>query len=353
MDDYWKNLVSTVLRALQEKQDKESVYIIKNSTLSIEFNSHDNWNGGIDYWDIVFQLKYKDYISVVDHKEDVEKRIFAVLEQFHYNESNVISGVIIKPQIERFIDWQAIIPETKESVIKQIEEEKKLLTAIATGRSYKEDGIEDEYRIRHDHICALAAMAGFDYPVECESLAEWWAEVRPISSYAERRAYISNVFSPVLKLLRESDNSNNAVFAQIANRSAVIKKATDDATLFLRNGEYASAVDRIHTAFHGYLRQLLTEHQVAFVRDDSISALYNKLHDYYGNCIQPPDVATKIKTIMRSGAGIIHSVNELRNNNTIAHPNGPLIQEREARLVIGLLDVIVDYIEDIEKELAV
>ena len=51
---------------------------------------------------------------------------------------------------------------------------------------------------------------------------------------------------------------------------------------------------------------------------------------------------------MRSGAGIITAVNELRNNNTIAHPNGSLIQEREARLVIKFVNAAVDYIEDVE-----
>lgn len=95
----------------------------------------------------------------------------------------------------------------------------------------------------------------------------------------------------------------------------------------------------------------MTEHQVVYGNDDSLSALYNKLHDFYGNNIQPQDVATRIKTIVRSGAGIINSVNELRNNNTIAHPNAELIQKREAMLVIRLLNVIVDYIEEIEKSI--
>lgn len=67
------------------------------------------------------------------------------------------------------------------------------------------------------------------------------------------------------------------------------------------------------------------------------------------NNIQPKDVASKIKDIMRSGAGMITKINELRNNNTAVHPNDSLIQEREARLVIKLVNVLVDYIEDIEE----
>lgn len=351
MEVYWKDLVSTALRVFQENKNTDAVSVIKNGTLAVEFNNHDNWNGGIDFWDIVFQLKYRDFTAIRKRKDAVESDLLTVLGQFHTDERNQIANVMIRPLIERFIDWRAALPATKEITIQQIEEEKELLTAIATGKSYKDEGVEEAFQKRHRYICAVAAKAGFEYPITCDSLAEWWIQIRDVGGYSERRAHISQVFAPVLKLLTESDDSASVDFNQIASRCGTIQKAVDDATVFIRGGKYDSAVDRIHTAFHGYLRQLLTDHQIVYGREDSLSALYNKLHDYYGNNIQPPDVAARIKTIMRSGAGIINSVNELRNNNTIAHPNGPLIQEREAQLVIRLVNVIVDYIEDVERSL--
>lgn len=351
METYWKDLVSTVLRAFQEQKNADAIFVIKNSKLMIEFNNHDNWNGGIDYWDIVFQLKYRDYKFLGERKNAIENDLLTVLEQFHTDEGNPIANVIIKPIIERFVDWQAANPATKESTIQQIEAEKELLTAIATGKSYKDDGVEEEYQQRHRYICSVASKAGFEYPIVCDSLAEWWIQIRDVGSYSERRAHISQMFAPVLKLLRESDDSLDVDFTQIAMRSNTIRKAIEDATVFIREGKYDSAVDRIHTAFHGYLRQLLTEHHIIFAKDDGLPALYNKLHDFYGNSIQPPDVAARVKAIVRSGAGVVNSVNELRNNNTIAHPNGILIQEREAQLVIRLVNAIVDYLEDVERSL--
>ena len=47
---------------------------------------------------------------------------------------------------------------------------------------------------------------------------------------------------------------------------------------------------------------------------------------------------------------MVTKINELRNNNTVAHANTQLIQKREAELVIRMLNAIWDYIEDIEKE---
>jgi hypothetical protein len=352
MDTYWKDLVSMALRVFQERNDTDAVFIIKKGKLDVELDYHDNWNGGIDYWEIVFKMKYHDYFTLENRKDTIEKNLFDVINHIHSDTENPITRISIKLLVERFIDLQSVIPETKESIIQKIEEERKLLMDIATGRkSFKDDGVEDEYHKRHCYICNLATKAGFEYPVSCESLADWWTEVKSIDSYAERRKYISNLFAPVLKDLRESDNSADVDFRQIVSRSDTIKKAIDDSNVFIREGKYDSAVDRIHTALHGYLRQLLTEHHVAYENEDNLSSLYNKLHEYYKNNIQPYDVATKIKTILRSGGGIINSVNELRNNNTISHPNILLIQKREALLVIRFLNAIVDYIEDIERSI--
>ena len=138
------------------------------------------------------------------------------------------------------------------------------------------------------------------------------------------------------------------VFQHIATKSGAVRKAVEDASVFIREGKYDSAVDRVHTAFHGYVRTVLIEHGVAFETNDGLPSLFAKLHGYYGNSIQPPDVAGRVKGLLRSAGTMINSVNELRNKNTIVHPNGQLIQKREAQLVIRLVNAVIDYIEDIE-----
>ena len=347
---YWKRLVSTGLRFLKEHGNIDAVAVIKNATLDVNFNSHDNWNGGIDYWDLVFHLKYRDYTAIVGKKDKIEDDILKVLDQFHTDGRDRLAHVLIQPMIEQYIDWNAILPATKESTIVQIQEEQKMLSDVATGKvSFKEDGVEDAYQERHLQILSIANKAGFEYPVTASTLVDWWGEVRHLSSYAERREYISQKFSPLLKMLRESEDKGTDVsFQQIAARSGMVQKAVEDAEVFIREGKYDSAVDRVHTAFHGYLRQLLTEHSVAYGADDGLPSLFSKLHGYYGDSIQPADVAERLRTILRSAGGMINAVNELRNNNTIAHPNGQLIQKREAQLVIRMVHAVVDYVEDVE-----
>ena len=347
---YWKNLVSTALRVFQEQGNNDAIFVIKNGDLNIEFNAYDNLNGGIEYWDIVFQLQYRDYNSLGERRNSIEAELLNVLEELHIDGSNRIANLIIRPLIERQLDWQAILPITREDTIQLIQEEKKLLSSVATGKSYKDDGVEEEYLERHQRIISIASSVGFDYPVTCESLAEWWIEIKSVGNYSERRAHIAQRFSPLIKLINESDNVQSIDFSQIATRSGTIRKAIDDANVFIRDGKYDSALDRIHTAFHGYLKQLLAEHGEPSGSEDGLPALYSKLHAYYADQIQPADVGDRIKGILRSAGGMVNAVNELRNNNTIAHPNGQLIECREACLVIKLISAVVDYIEDVEKE---
>lgn len=353
INSYWKKRVSTGLRFLQDQRKVDAVSVIKNAVLEVDFNNHDNWNGGTDYWDLIFRLKYKDYISIADQKDQIESDIMAVLDQFHTDGRNELANVLIQPTLEPYIDWNAALPATKGSTINLIFEEQKMLNDVATGvLSFKQDGVEEAYHVRHNKILAIASRAGFDYPITANTLAEWWGIVRTLSSYAERREYISKMFSPLLNMLRESeDNSTDVSFQQIVTRSETIQKAVGDAEVFIRDGRYDSAVDRVHTAFHGYLRTLLKEHNVAYEEDDGLPALFTKLHGYYKTSIQPSVVADRVRTILRSAGGMINAVNELRNNNTIAHPNGELIQAREARLVIRLVNAIVDYIEDVETQI--
>ncbi len=66
-NQYWKRLVSTGLRFLQEQGNIEAASVIKNAELDSDIVDHDNWNGGIDFWELVLQLKYKDYVTKTSH----------------------------------------------------------------------------------------------------------------------------------------------------------------------------------------------------------------------------------------------------------------------------------------------
>lgn len=354
MDEkYWRDLVSTALRVFQSKGNRDVVLVLKNSFLKIEHDYFDNWNGGTDYWNLVFVLNLDTFLSLGEKKNNIEEEILSVLKELHSDESNLIASVKIRSEIKRFMDWNAVHPLTKANVIKLIQEEQELLTNVATGGvsfvGNKELSIN--FQERHRNIVDIAQKVSFDYPVHSNTLDEWWAEVRCMSSYAERREYISKMFYPLIQMLSESDEDTVIDFRGIVSHSEAIRKVIEDVNIFIREAKYESAVDRVHTGFHGYLQSLLDIHGIIYDDNESLPSLYTKLHSYYEESIKPPEVSSRIKAILRSAGGMINAVNELRNHNTIAHPNGQLIQEREAKLVVRLVNAVVDYIEDIENSL--
>lgn len=126
----------------------------------------------------------------------------------------------------------------------------------------------------------------------------------------------------------------------------VISKSIEDAETFMNEGKYDSAFDRVHTAFHGYLRKKLDDLQENYEESDTLNQLYNKLHSYISANIAT-DQSGLIKTTLRSASGVINSINELRNRHSLAHPNDSIISSREAQLCIRLVKELSDYIEKV------
>lgn len=127
----------------------------------------------------------------------------------------------------------------------------------------------------------------------------------------------------------------------------VIGKAISDAELLMGEGKYDSAFDRVHTAFHGYLRKLLDNKGVAYEESDTLSQLYTKLHTELSSNIGSTEIAELVKKSLRSASGVIAAINEMRNRHSLSHPNDDLLQKREAEFAIRLIKDLSDYINEV------
>lgn len=107
-------------------------------------------------------------------------------------------------------------------------------------------------------------------------------------------------------------------------RELPIQRAAKDAEQLMREGRYDLAFDCIYSAFSNYLRQVRTKQDGPFETDD------------------------RTGIILQSAGKIFDTLNESRHNNTAAHPDGQMLEKREAQLAIGLASSIVDYIEAAE-----
>ena len=85
----------------------------------------------------------------------------------------------------------------------------------------------------------------------------------------------------------------------------VITKAIADAELLMGQGKYDSAFDRVHTAFHGYLRKVLDNRRISYEESDTLSQLYNKLHTDISSNIGSAPIAELMKTCLRSASRVL------------------------------------------------
>jgi hypothetical protein len=125
--------------------------------------------------------------------------------------------------------------------------------------------------------------------------------------------------------------------------SQVVDRALADAEQLIRTRDAISGVDRVHTAFHGYLRAVITKTGAEPDKDASITQLFKLLretHPALKNTTQEDEV-TKI---LRASSAILDAVNTIRNRASVAHPNDDLIDEPEAMLVINTVRTLLHYL---------
>lgn len=137
---------------------------------------------------------------------------------------------------------------------------------------------------------------------------------------------------------------NAPVDFTVLNNVDSVVKAISAAEESMISGQYENAVDRVHTAIHGYFRNILEQNGIQFQQDEKINKLYNQIQTLIENEIEPAEVATLVKTTVRSASGIINTLNDARNRHSLSHPSASIIGKNEAKLVISMANSIVEYI---------
>lgn len=127
--------------------------------------------------------------------------------------------------------------------------------------------------------------------------------------------------------------------------SGSVEMALADAEQLLLSRGAESAVDRVHTALHTYLRALCQESNIAVDTRDGLTALFKKLrseHPKLAVIAADPNVVR----IVGSLANIMDALNAIWNHHSMAHPNEQLLGRPEATLIINASRSILHFIDD-------
>lgn len=127
--------------------------------------------------------------------------------------------------------------------------------------------------------------------------------------------------------------------------SATVERALDDATLLIRSSGAASAIDRVHTALHGFLRAACERLHLTLTGDESAAALFKKLRSAHPALAATGPRFGEITKICNSLGAILDALDPLRNRASLTHPNPELLGEEEAMLLINSARTILHYLD--------
>lgn len=126
--------------------------------------------------------------------------------------------------------------------------------------------------------------------------------------------------------------------------ATVVERALRDAQRLLESSGAISAVDRAHTALHGYMRLLCDEASITYPADAGVTQLLPLLrasHPLMGVASHKHET----KRVLDAMATALDAVNTIRNRATLAHPNEKLLEDAEAVLALNSIRTILHYLD--------
>src|SRR6185437_496738 len=132
---------------------------------------------------------------------------------------------------------------------------------------------------------------------------------------------------------------------QIAVTSQVVLEALRDAEVLLNARGPMSALDRAHTALHGYLKKLCSDRGLAMPSDPSLTAVFKIIREQFPEFSAAIPHDAEARRMFGSVASALDTLNTIRNRGTLAHPNELLLDAPEAMLYINLSRAVLTYIE--------
>lgn len=130
---------------------------------------------------------------------------------------------------------------------------------------------------------------------------------------------------------------------QLKITGTTINRAIEDSKVLLSSQGATSALDRIHTVLHGYLKQVCNDAGLRYSEDDSFNQLVKILKSNH------PALATmndNTEQILKSFANVLDKLNSIRNSSSLAHANTNLLPPDEAMFVINSVNTILSFLNN-------
>lgn len=126
--------------------------------------------------------------------------------------------------------------------------------------------------------------------------------------------------------------------------SEVVRRALSDADQLIETNGAQSAVDRLHTAMHGYLRAECGAAGVALPAGATLTQAFKALRSDHPALATLGVHSAEVEKVIKSFAAVLDALNIVRNHGSVAHPTDNLIEAPEAFLFVNAVRTIFHYL---------
>lgn len=150
----------------------------------------------------------------------------------------------------------------------------------------------------------------------------------------------------LLELAMRCDDSEAISSINPKISSDVLQRALSDAsTLIGSDGGPTSAVDRIHTALHAYLKAVCRGEDLDAPEGATITQLFKIIRQGHPRLRELGNHSETMTKILQSLANVVDSLNPARNKGSLAHANEHLLDKEDALLAINAARTVFQYID--------
>ena len=132
----------------------------------------------------------------------------------------------------------------------------------------------------------------------------------------------------------------------ILTGSKVAFLALADAQVLLESqGGPISAVDRVHTGLHAFLKGACSDAGITFTPDATANKLLKHLLEAHPSLQDLGPRRHEVRRLVLTSAATVDAIGTLRNNASLAHPNEELLGHDEALLAVNLVRSLLRFLD--------
>lgn len=153
-----------------------------------------------------------------------------------------------------------------------------------------------------------------------------------------------------LQLLEEIENKSDVIQADGVDnfiQDQTLEELVQSIKQYIGNNKPHVAMDRLHTYCMKKFAYLISQ------KDSTVCVESDPLHSRVGKYIKllknEKKLTTTSEVIIKSSISIFDNLNDIRNNQSLAHDNS-LLEYHEAKFIFNSINLILRFIKDIEKE---